>query len=115
MPFSTSLGAAMMRGSSLQRLFLVLTTTITTREKKVPRGQGKAFRVSWVLYLLSTHRGDKSLEEVLAEERQGHGLGEELHVRSSLQMKAEDDQKTRSDLGTWTATLVPTHSGTSMR
>lgn len=36
-PFSTSLGAAMMSGSSLQRLFLVLMTTMTTtttREEK---------------------------------------------------------------------------------
>lgn len=35
-PFSTSLGAAMMRGSSLHLLFFVLTTTITC-EKSLTR------------------------------------------------------------------------------
>lgn len=39
-----------------------------------------------------THRMDKSLQEVFAEQSQGHGFRKELHIRSSLQMKQQEER-----------------------
>lgn len=35
---------------------------------------------------------DKSLQEVLAEQSQGHGLRKELHIRCSLHMKEQEER-----------------------
>lgn len=35
---------------------------------------------------------DKSLQKVLAEKSQGHGLRKELHIRSSLHMKEQEKE-----------------------
>ena len=37
-----------------------------------------------------TYRMDKSLQKVLAEKSQGHGLRKELHIRSSLHTKEQE-------------------------
>lgn len=62
-PFSMSFGAAIIRGSSLQRLFLVCIT------------QSKISMIPWTKFkFLKAYRLDKSLEEVLAEQCQSQWI-----------------------------------------
>lgn len=65
----------------------------TPAMKEGPRWQQRVFRavksffshrLNPVQWQLDTYRADKSLQEVFAEQSQGHGPREELHIRRSL-------------------------------